>query len=65
MEHTGLHCCFWVTLGKFVHCSAFLTEGYFATNVEIISVLQLGELENYVRHTEYAKPTSQQWCWKF
>lgn len=59
MEHTGLHCCFWVRLGKFVHCIAFLTEECFAKNAEIISVLQFGELEKYVRHTEYAKPTSQ------
>lgn len=44
MEHTGLRCCPWLMLGKFVHCSAFLTEEYFARNVEIIPVLQTAKL---------------------
>jgi len=58
MEHTGLCCCAWLALSKFVHSSAFLAEECFARNVDIISVLQNGILEMYARHTEYAKPIS-------
>lgn len=58
MERAGLSHCPWLELSKFVHCSAFLMEGYFAKDVEITSILQIRKLEIYVRHAEYGKPTS-------